>query len=86
MMKSMIWDPQALENEFRGLLDKGMTIGDALRSLHKERGYGLLLLVPATAAVMRLDIQEAQRIVVREAGSRSDLILTEKQERNHDQY
>ena len=62
-------DPVKLERELRSLLEQQLSLGEALRTLHSDRGFGLLLLVPAVVNVVGMEKSEAQRLVIREASN-----------------
>jgi hypothetical protein len=59
-------DSNQVERELRSLLEGGMPIGDALRVLHHERGYGTMWIWPAVMKVQQITKQDAMRLVVHE--------------------
>jgi hypothetical protein len=59
-------DYEKVETELQTQLSKGMSLGVALRIMHRERGIGLMLLWPAVASLQNVSKEEAKRIVVRE--------------------
>ncbi len=56
------------EADLRHLLDEGITMRDALRKMHLERGVGIMALYPAVMAITGLARQDAMRLVIREVG------------------
>jgi len=55
-----------VEAEIRQLLDQGMTLGDALRTLHFEKKIGLKFLWPGISSILGVDRTEAMSILVKE--------------------
>jgi hypothetical protein len=53
-----------VERELRSALDDGMSLQEAVRFLHLSRGWDVLLLSPAVAAVAGLPSKDAIRLVI----------------------
>jgi hypothetical protein len=65
----MLIDRTQTEQELRALLQAGVSLGDALRTLHHERGLGLMFLWPAVMTIQQLSKDEAVQLVVRETSA-----------------
>lgn len=57
-------DQNALNQELRDHIEKGMSLEDAVRLLHKS-GVGSLFLCQAVATAAHMEMPVAQRLVVR---------------------
>lgn len=57
---------EKVETDLRTLLSTGVSLGDALRLMHRERRVGLSFLIPAVASIQNVSKKEAMRIVVHE--------------------
>ncbi len=65
----MLIDRTQTEQELRALLEAGASLGDALRTLHHERGLGLMFLWPAVMSIQQMSKAEAMQLVVRETSA-----------------
>jgi hypothetical protein len=65
-------DYEKAEADLKTLLNTGMSLGDALRIMHRERQVGLSFLWPAVASLQNVSKEEAMRIVVHETASRGE--------------
>ncbi len=67
----MIHDNSQVEQEMRQLIEKGLSLGDAVRSMYRK-GYGKLLLVQPVMTIGKVDSAEAKRIVITEVNKLSE--------------
>ncbi len=58
-------DDERVERSLRGLLAAGLSLEEAVRSLHVDDHVGALFIGPAVALVANLTEREAKRLVVR---------------------